>query len=98
VDRDAAHLVVRAGVSHDEEAGLLEVLLLLVGEGTGGVAAGEGLGAGVVSELEHSALQKEKGGRGRVSTPFHLGHHEPWPAGARPRVQQAHRRLVAVVR
>eukprot|EP00665_Eupelagonemidae_sp_cell47_P007452 gene7453-biopygen7962 len=48
VRRLGDRLVVRARVGHDEEAGLLERLLLLVGELAGGEAAGEGERPGVL--------------------------------------------------
>eukprot|EP00960_Hanusia_phi_P024953 733969-Hanusia_phi.AAC.1 len=49
-------LRVRARVGDDEEAGLLELLLDLVGEGTGSVATSHVVGAGVLTELEHRTL------------------------------------------
>ncbi len=55
VGRLLDRLGVGAGVGDDEEAGLLELLGDLVGEGAGGVAAGDGVGAGVVGELQHGA-------------------------------------------
>ena len=50
-------LVVGAGVGHDQDAGLAEGGLDLVGEGTGGVAPGDGGGAGVAGELQDGTLQ-----------------------------------------
>ena len=58
-----AHLVVGAGVSHDQKAGLLEGAGDLVGEGAGGEAAGDGVGASVGGELEDGALQDGGGSR-----------------------------------
>ena len=55
-------LGVGAGVRHDDETGLLERAGDVVGEGTGGEAAGNGTGAGVRSELEDSALAVGTGG------------------------------------
>jgi hypothetical protein len=55
-------LVVGAGVGDDDEAGLLELGLDLVGEGTGDEAAGGEVGAGVLGELEHGALTEEADG------------------------------------
>ena len=49
-------LVVRAGVGDDEQAGLLELLGDLVGEGTRGEASSDGGAAGELGELEHGAL------------------------------------------
>lgn len=49
-------LVVRSGVGEDEETGLTEGGLELVGEGPGRVAAGDGVGAGVLGELEDGPL------------------------------------------
>mmetsp|Transcript_116914 Transcript_116914/g.164306 ORF Transcript_116914/g.164306 Transcript_116914/m.164306 type:complete len:300 (+) Transcript_116914:88-987(+) len=49
-------LVVQARVSDDQKARLDELLLDLVGEGTRGEASSDGLGSGVLSELEHSTL------------------------------------------
>ena len=57
-------LVISAGVGDDEEAGLLELGLDLVGEGTGDEAASGELGAGVVGELEDGALTEEADGAG----------------------------------
>ena len=50
------YLVIRAGISQDQQAGLLEGVLDLVSEGTRGVAASDRLAASVLSELEHRAL------------------------------------------
>lgn len=44
------------GVSQNQQAGLLELLLHLVGEGTGGVATRQGLGTNVLRKLVHSTL------------------------------------------
>lgn len=57
-------LVVGAGVGDDEEAGLEELGLDLVREGTGDEAAGGELGAGVLGELEDGALAEEADGAG----------------------------------
>lgn len=57
-------LVVGAGVGDDEEAGLEELGLDLVGEGTGDEAAGGELGAAVLGELEDGALAEEADGAG----------------------------------
>lgn len=57
-------LVVSAGVGDDDEAGLLELGLDLVGEGTGDEAARGELGAGVLGELEDGALAEEADGAG----------------------------------
>ena len=58
------HLGVRPGVGDDEQAGLAELLRDLVGEGTGGEAAGDGQAARVLGELEHRALAVRAGGDG----------------------------------
>lgn len=67
-DTDVAGLVdgllVKAGVSDNEKTGLLEVLGDLVGEGTRGETGREGLAAGVVGELEDSALAVGAGSDG----------------------------------
>ncbi len=59
-DVDVAGLLdglgVGAGVGDDDQAGLLERPGDVVGEGTGGEAAGNGLGAGVRGELEDGTL------------------------------------------
>lgn len=55
-------LVVGAGVRHDDEAGLLERAGDVVGQATGGEAAGDGHGAGVRRELEDGALAVGAGG------------------------------------
>jgi len=57
-------LVVSAGVGDDEEAGLLELGLDLVGEGTGDEAASRELSSGVLGELEDGALTEEADGAG----------------------------------
>jgi hypothetical protein len=49
-------LGVGAGVGDDDQAGLLERTGDVVGERTGGEAAGNGLGAGVGGELEDGTL------------------------------------------
>mmetsp|Transcript_19876 Transcript_19876/g.43255 ORF Transcript_19876/g.43255 Transcript_19876/m.43255 type:complete len:268 (-) Transcript_19876:308-1111(-) len=49
-------LVVSPGVSQDQQARLLEVLLDLVSKGTRGVATSQRLAAQVLCKLEHSAL------------------------------------------
>jgi len=49
-------LGVGAGIRDDDQAGLLERPGDVVGEGTGGEAAGNGLGAGVGGELEDGTL------------------------------------------
>ena len=64
VGRLADGLGVGAGVGDDQEAGLTELLGDLVGEGTGGEASGDGLGAGVVGELKDSAHAVGAGGDG----------------------------------
>lgn len=43
-------------VSQDKQTRLLEALLNLIGEGTGCMAPGQSLAAGVLAELEHGAL------------------------------------------
>lgn len=59
-DVDVAGLLdglgIGAGVGDDDQAGLLERTGDVVGEGTGGEAAGNGLGAGVSGELEDGTL------------------------------------------
>ena len=55
-------LMVSTGVSDDEDAGLHELGLDLVGEGTGDEAAGGELGADVLGELEDGALTEEADG------------------------------------
>lgn len=49
-------LMVRAGVSHNQEAGLLEVLLDLIGEGSRSVSASQGLSAKILGELIDGTL------------------------------------------
>jgi len=53
-------LVVSAGVGHDQQAGLPEGGLDLVGEGTGGEAAVERCGAGGRCELQHGSLERKR--------------------------------------
>ena len=55
-------LVVGPWVGEDEQAGLAEGGLHLVGEGTRGVPPGDGVGAGVLRELEDGALAVGAGG------------------------------------
>jgi hypothetical protein len=50
------YLVVGPWVSDDEQTGLAEGGLHLVGEGTGGMPSRDGVGAGVLRELEDGAL------------------------------------------
>ncbi len=52
------YLRVRKRVSHQQQAGLHEFLLDLVGEGAWGVATTNVLGAGVLSKFKHRALAK----------------------------------------
>ena len=56
-------LVVGTGVCHDQEAGLTESSLDLIGEGSGGKTTVEGGGAGGGCKLQHSPLV---GGERRV--------------------------------
>lgn len=49
--------MVSAGISHNQEAGLSESSLDLIGEGTGGEAAMEGGRTGGRGKLQHSPLQ-----------------------------------------
>ena len=51
-------LVVGTGVRHDQEAGLPEGRLDLIGECSGGEAAVEGGGAGGRGELQHGSLEE----------------------------------------
>ena len=56
-------LTVRAGVSHDQEAGFLELLGVLIGQGTRGPSGGAGaVGASVLGILEDGALTVGAGG------------------------------------
>mmetsp|Transcript_3962 Transcript_3962/g.9724 ORF Transcript_3962/g.9724 Transcript_3962/m.9724 type:complete len:315 (+) Transcript_3962:95-1039(+) len=69
-------LVVGAGVREDEEAGLDELLLDLVGEGSRGEATADGGGAGVVGELQDGALAPGAGGDdAHISLVLHGGDH-----------------------
>jgi hypothetical protein len=52
--------VVNAGVSDDQDAGLLEGTRDLVGEGAGGEAARNRVGAGMGGELQDGALRVAK--------------------------------------
>lgn len=52
-------LVVGTGVSYDQEAGLPEGRLNLIGEGSRGEAPGESGGAGGSSEFKHGPLEKK---------------------------------------
>jgi hypothetical protein len=54
--------VIGAGIGEHEHAGLVEALHDLVRVGTGSVAAGDRLGAGVLGVLEHRALAVGPGG------------------------------------
>jgi hypothetical protein len=54
--------VVGAGVAHDHEAGLQELLGVLIGKGTWGPLATEVLGLGVGGELEDGSLSVLSGG------------------------------------
>lgn len=67
-DVDVASLLdslgVGARVRDDDQAGLLERPGDVVGERTGGEAAGDGLGAGVGRKLEHRTLAVRTGGDG----------------------------------
>lgn len=49
--------MVSAGIGHDQEAGLPESCLDLIGEGTGGEAAVERGGTGGRGKLQHSSLK-----------------------------------------
>ena len=49
-------LVVGTGVGHDDQTGLGELLLLLVGEGSRAETSSHGGGSGVLGELEHGTL------------------------------------------
>lgn len=53
-------LVVGTGIGDNQEAGLPEGRLDLIGEGPGGEAAVERCGAGSRSELQHSSLKRKK--------------------------------------
>ena len=50
-------LLVAAGIGHNQKTGLTELLGDLVGEGSGGVAAGNGLATSVLAELQNSTLR-----------------------------------------
>lgn len=50
-------LMVSTGVGHDQETGLSEGSLDLIGEGTGGEATMEGGGTGGRGELQHGSLR-----------------------------------------
>ena len=52
----ANSLVVSTGISDNEQTGLIEALLQLIGEGTGSMASNSGLATGIMSELEDTAL------------------------------------------
>jgi hypothetical protein len=52
-------LILQRRTCQDEQAGLLKLLLDLVGEGTRGVAASQRLGANVLRKLEHLQTQKK---------------------------------------
>lgn len=54
-------LVIGPGVGKDEEAGLAEGSLELVGEGAGSVAAGNSMSTGVLSKLKDSCLAVRPG-------------------------------------
>jgi hypothetical protein len=54
--------VVGAGVAHDHEAGLQELLGVLIGKSTWGPLATEVLGLGVGGELEDGSLSVLSGG------------------------------------
>mmetsp|Transcript_15729 Transcript_15729/g.44937 ORF Transcript_15729/g.44937 Transcript_15729/m.44937 type:complete len:314 (+) Transcript_15729:366-1307(+) len=60
----ADRLVVGARVGDDDQTGLGESLLRLVGEGTWGVAPDDAVGTGVVGKLQHSALAVRASGDG----------------------------------
>ena len=54
--------MVGAGVAHNHEAGLQELLGVLIGKGTWGPLATEVLGLGVGGELEDGSLSILSGG------------------------------------
>ena len=56
VGRFSDWLMIDSGIGDDEESGLSEGALVLVSEGTRGVSAGDGGGAGLGSELEDRSL------------------------------------------
>lgn len=62
VGKCESYLCISERISDNEEAGFKELLLDLVGESTGGVATTDVLSAGVLGELEHSALAESAGG------------------------------------
>lgn len=69
-------LGVDSGVGDDQHSGFSVLSSDLVGEGTGGESAGEGLGAGVVGELEHSSLAIRSGRDGADILGVLNGHQE----------------------
>ena len=54
--RTKLYLVVNTGVGHNQQTGLQELLLTLVGQRTGSVTTSNVVGAGVLGELEHGTL------------------------------------------
>ena len=56
VGRFSDWLMIDSGIGDDEESGLSERALVLVSEGTRGVSAGDGGGAGLGGELEDGSL------------------------------------------
>lgn len=54
--------MVSAGVRQDEEPGLAEGVLELIGEGTGSVTSSDGLASGILREFQNGALTIGPGG------------------------------------
>jgi hypothetical protein len=59
---NSLHLVVSPWVGKDEQSGLTEGCLELIGEGTRGVPPSNGMGTSVLRELEDGALAVGAGG------------------------------------